>query len=56
MGVDISSTALKMALRKADGPTLKECLFIRGTFLKLPFSNSQFNAVVSCYGIENQSL
>ena len=55
VGVDISSTALKMTLRKADGPTLKECLFIRGTFLKLPFSNSQFNAVVSCYSIENQS-
>ena len=56
VGVDISSTALKIALRKADGSTLKECLFIRGTFLKLPFSNSQFNAIVSCYSIENQSL
>jgi len=56
VGVDISSTALKMALRKADGPSLKECLFIRGTLLKIPFSNSQFNAVVSCYSIKNQSL
>jgi ubiquinone/menaquinone biosynthesis C-methylase UbiE len=56
VGVDIASTALKMALRKADGSTLKGCLFIRGTFLKLPFADSQFNAVVSCYSIENQSL
>jgi len=56
VGVDISSTALKMALRKADGATLKNCVFIRGDFLKLPFSDSQFNAVVSCYSIENQSL
>ena len=56
VGVDISSTALKMALRKADGSNLKNCVFIRGDFLRLPFSNSQFNAVVSCYSIENQSL
>lgn len=55
-GLDISSTALKLALENADSANLKNCVFVRHDFLKLPFPNSQFDAVISCHSIENLSL
>jgi ubiquinone/menaquinone biosynthesis C-methylase UbiE len=56
VGVDISSTALKMALQKVKEAKLQNCSFVRQNFLKIPFLDSLFDAVVSCYSIENQPL
>lgn len=56
VGLDISLTALKLALEKADKANLKNCVFVRHDFLKLPFPDSQFDAVISCYSIENLPL
>lgn len=56
VGLDISSTALKLALEKADRADLKNCVFVRHDFLRLPFPDFQFDAVIGCYSIENESL
>ncbi|NIP67211.1 methyltransferase domain-containing protein, partial [Candidatus Bathyarchaeota archaeon] len=56
VGVDVASTALEIALRRADRAGLKNCLFIKIDFLRLSLRNRGFDAVISCYGIENQSL
>lgn len=56
VGLDISSTALKLASEKADKANLENCVFVRHDFLKFPFPSSQFDAVISCYSIENLSL
>jgi ubiquinone/menaquinone biosynthesis C-methylase UbiE len=56
VGLDISSTALGLALEEADKADLKNCVFVRHDFLKLPFPDSQFDTVISCYSVENQPL
>jgi ubiquinone/menaquinone biosynthesis C-methylase UbiE len=56
VGVDISSTALKMALQKVKEANLQNCSFVRQNFLNIPFLDSRFDAVISCCSIENQPL
>ena len=56
VGVDISPTALKLALEKAINENLENCIFVTNDFLKLPFPDAYFDAAFSSYGIENMSL
>ena len=56
VGVDISSTAVELALQKAKKQNVKNCVFVEHDFLFLPFPNGQFDAAFSSYGIENVSL
>lgn len=56
VGLDISPTAVKLASKRADDENVKNCMFVAGSFLDLPFSDAQFDAAFSSYGIENGSL
>lgn len=56
VGVDISSTALELALEKARSKGVKRCIFVKHDFRELPFPDAHFDAAFSCYGIENTSL
>lgn len=56
VGVDISPTALGLALEKARSRSVKRCVFLMHDFLELPFPDAHFDAAFSCYAIENMSL
>lgn len=56
IGSDVSPTALKISLQRAENHDFRNCMFIVCSFLSLPFPNSRFDAAFSSYGIENVSL
>ena len=56
VGVDISLTALKLALERADSDGVRNCIFVLHDFLELPFPDTHFDAAFSSYGIENVPL
>ena len=56
VGVDISPTALELALEKARSKGVDRCVFVKHDFLELPFPDARFDAAFSCYAIENMSL
>lgn len=56
VGLDISATALGLALKRTHDEKTRNCRFVVGTFLKLPFQDGCFNSAFSSYGIENVSL
>lgn len=53
VGLDISPTAVKLASKRANNENVKNCMFVAGSFLDLPFSDAHFDAAFSSYGIEN---
>lgn len=56
VGLDISSAALKLALERAENVGLRNCIFVEHDFLKMPFPEEQFDAVIGCYSVENVPL
>ena len=56
VGLDISRTAVKLASKRADDENVINCMFVAGSFTDLPFSDAQFDAAFSSYGIENAPL
>lgn len=56
VGVDISPTALKIALERARSENVERCIFVKHDFLELPFPDAHFDAAFSCYGVENTTL
>ena len=56
VGLDISATALGLALKRTYDEKTRDCMFVVGTFLKLPFQDGCFSSASSSYGIENVSL
>lgn len=55
-GLDISPTALKLALKSANAENIRNCMFVTCDFLNLPFPDASLDAAFSSYGIENVSL
>jgi len=55
VGLDISANALKLATERARREKT-QCMFVMGTFLRLPFPDGYFDAAFSSYAIENVSL
>jgi len=56
VGVDMSPTALELALGKAKSKSVKRCVFVKHDFLELPFPDAHFDAAFSCYAIENMPM
>jgi len=56
VGLDVSPTAVKLASKRADNENVKNCMFVAGSFLDLPFPDAHFDAAFSSYGIENVPL
>jgi len=56
VGLDISATALSLASKRSHSEKIRNCLFVVGTFLNLPFQDGCFSSAFSSYGIENVSL
>lgn len=56
VGVDISPTALELALERARSEHVERCILVKHDFLELPFPDALFDAAFSCYGIENMPL
>jgi ubiquinone/menaquinone biosynthesis C-methylase UbiE len=56
VGLDISSTALKLAQERANEIGLRNFIFVEHSFSKMPFPDDQFDAVISCYSVENVPL
>lgn len=54
-GLDISSNALRLASER-NRKEKTQSMFVKGTFLYLPFSEGRFDAAFSSYSIENVSL
>ena len=56
VGLDVAATALQLAAERAHDKNLEYCMFVAGSFLKLPLPSSRFDGAFSSYSIENVSL